>query len=73
MVPLTSNTRPVLSNVAIASAVTSYARIHMMPVKDMNCVYPQRGSDTDSVITTVPLDPNVMGTELGLFKDELSP
>ena len=61
MVPLTSNTRPVLSNVAIASAVTSYAlavAIHMMPVKDMNCVY----SDTDSVITTVPLDPNVMGT-----------
>ena len=39
VVPLTSNTRPVLSNVAIASAVTSYARIHMMPVKDVNCCY----------------------------------
>jgi hypothetical protein len=67
-IPLTSNTRPVLSNVAIASAVTSYARIHMMPVKDKNCCY----TDTDSVITTVPLDPTLIGDELGLFKDELN-
>lgn len=67
MIPLYSNTSPVLSNVAIASAVTSYARIRMMPVKDLNCCY----TDTDSVITTVPLDSYLMGKELGLFKDEL--
>lgn len=47
VIPLTSNSRPVLSNVAIASAVTSIARIHMMQVKDENCCY----TDTDSVIT----------------------
>lgn len=27
--------------------------------------------DTDSIITTVPLDPSLVGKELGLFKDEL--
>lgn len=63
----TRNTRPVMSNVAIASAVTSYARIVMMPVKDENCCY----TDTDSVITTVPLPKELMGSEIGLFKDEL--
>lgn len=67
MIPHTINSRPVLSNVAIASAVTSYARIHMMPVKNEHCCY----TDTDSVFTTVPLDPALMGKELGLFKDEL--
>ena len=60
-----------LSNVAIASAVTSYGRIHMMSVKDMNCCYSWHGLAT-LVITTVPLDPSLMGTELGLFKDELN-
>lgn len=63
----TRNTRPVMSNVAIASAVTAYARIVMMPVKDENCCY----TDTDSVITTVPLPKELMGSEIGLFKDEL--
>jgi hypothetical protein len=59
---------PVLSNVAIASAVTAYGRIIMMPVKNEFCCY----SDTDSVITTVPLPSHMMGDELGLFKDELN-
>lgn len=67
VVPSTSSP-PVLGNVAIASAVTSYARIIMMPVKNEFCCY----TDTDSVITTVPLPSHLMGDDLGLFKDELN-
>lgn len=67
IVPSTTSP-PVLSNVAIASAVTSYARIIMMPVKNEFCCY----TDTDSVITTVPLPSHLMGDDLGLFKDELN-
>ena len=56
------------SNVAIASAVTSNARIHMIPFKLNNdCYY----SDTDSVILGNKLDPKFIGEELGLMKDEL--
>ena len=41
------------SNVAIASAVTAYARIHMIPYKlDESTVY----TDTDSIFTTKPLN-----------------
>lgn len=67
VVPSTTSP-PVLGNVAIASAVTSYARIIMMPVKNEFCCY----TDTDSVITTVPLPLQLMGDDLGLFKDELN-
>lgn len=59
-----------LTNVAIASAITSYARIHMLPIKtDINnpCFY----SDTDSVFTQFPLSKDLVGPELGKFKDEL--
>ena len=51
---LTSSKKTVKSNVAIASAITSYARIKMLPFK-MNdkVIY----TDTDSVITTEKLDP----------------
>lgn len=56
------------SNVAIASAVTSYARIHMIPFKlNNNCYY----SDTDSVILGNKLENKFIGEELGLMKDEL--
>ena len=59
----------VKANVAIASAVTSYSRIHMIPFKiDGNCVY----SDTDSIFTTKNLKSTLIGSDLGLMKDELS-
>ncbi len=56
------------SNVAIASAVTAYARIHMIPFKTLDsCYY----TDTDSVFLVKPLDNKLIGKELGLMKDEL--
>jgi DNA polymerase type B, organellar and viral len=56
------------ANVALASAVTSYARIHMIDFKvDGFCVY----SDTDSIFTTNKLDDKYLGKELGYMKDEL--
>lgn len=59
----------VKANVAIASAVTSYARIHMIDFKvDGKCVY----SDTDSVFMIEPLPNKFIGKELGLMKDELN-
>lgn len=58
----------VMSNVTIAAAVTSYARITMIPYKiDSNTLY----TDTDSIFTSKPLDPKLIGKELGLMKDEL--
>ena len=43
----------VLATVAIASAITSYARIHMIPYKlNEGCYY----SDTDSIFTSKKLD-----------------
>ena len=59
----------VKANVAIAAAVTSYARIQMIPFKiDGSCVY----SDTDSVFSTKKLDDKFIGSDLGLMKDELN-
>lgn len=63
-----SDHKIVKNNVALASAITAYARIHMMPYKlDSSCVY----SDTDSVFTKDSLNLIQEGKELGLFKDEL--
>ena len=64
----------VKSNVAIASAVTAYARIHMVKLK-MQCL--NEGidilySDTDSIFTNKPLPQNLVGKELGQLKDELN-
>lgn len=57
------------SNVAIASAVTAYARIHMIPYKlDESTVY----TDTDSIFTTKPLNSSFLGKGLGQMKDELN-
>jgi hypothetical protein len=57
------------SNVAIASAVTAYARIHMIPFKlNTDCYY----SDTDSIFTLTKLNPLLLGDEIGLMKDELN-
>ncbi len=59
----------VKSNVAIAAAVTAYARIHMIPFKLLpGCTY----TDTDSIFTTSKLPDNMIGKELGLMKDELN-
>lgn len=63
-----TDTNYVMSNVAIAAAVTSYARIHMIPFKiDPNTLY----TDTDSHFTTKPIDPTLLGLDIGLMKDEL--
>ena len=58
------------SNVAIASAVTAYARISMLPYKQLECVV---YTDTDSFFTT-DLKPfsHIISAELGDFKDELN-
>ena len=61
----------VKSNVAIASAVTSYARIYMSQFKnrnDFNLLY----TDTDSIMIDKPLPEDLIGTDLGFMKDELS-
>jgi hypothetical protein len=58
----------VMSNVALASAITSYARITMIPFKiDPDTLY----TDTDSMFTTKPIDTSLLGLELGQMKDEL--
>lgn len=59
----------VKSNVGIASAVTAYARIHMIPFKLDNDVY---YSDTDSVFLGNKLDEKLIGRDIGLMKDELN-
>ena len=59
----------VKSNVALAAAVTAYARIHMIQFKNNeNCFY----SDTDSIFTNKPLNIKFMGEEIGLMKDEMN-
>ena len=58
----------IMSNVAVAAAVTSYARIVMIPFKiDPNTLY----TDTDSAFTSKPMDPSLIGIDIGLMKDEL--
>jgi hypothetical protein len=58
----------VMSNVAIAAAVTAYARIHMIYYKLLpGTVY----TDTDSIFTTDVLPELLIGSELGQMKDEL--
>jgi hypothetical protein len=64
----TSRKTPVRSNVAIAAAITSYARIHMM---DLKLNYDVCYSDTDSIFTTHPLPDHLIGPDLGQLKDEL--
>nr|YP_010991012.1 DNA polymerase [Pappia fissilis]WOX61285.1 DNA polymerase [Pappia fissilis] len=65
---LTTKFVDVKNNVAIASAVTSYARIHMIPFKnnDEICY-----TDTDSIFTTKKLADHLIGEALSLMKDEI--
>lgn len=66
---LNSAYKLVRTNVAIASAVTAYARIHMIPFKlDDGICY----TDTDSIFTTTKLDESKVGKKLGQMKDELN-
>jgi DNA polymerase type B, organellar and viral len=59
----------VKSNVAIAAAVTAYARIEMIPYSLMEgTVY----TDTDSIFTTDLLPDHLIGKDIGLMKDELN-
>nr|YP_010130263.1 DNA polymerase [Clavaria fumosa]QPZ51165.1 DNA polymerase [Clavaria fumosa] len=62
------------SNVAIARAITAYARIHMINLKfllnslGINIYY----SDTDSLFTDKPIPQHLIGKDLGLLKEELN-
>ena len=58
----------VKSNVSIAAAVTSYARIQMIKYKLKYDIY---YTDTDSIFTSNDLPELEVGTELGMMKDEL--
>lgn len=63
-----SDSHYIMSNVAIAAAVTAYARITMIPFKiNPATLY----TDTDSAFTSEPIDPSLIGPELGMMKDEL--
>lgn len=55
-------------NVAIASAVTAYGRIHRIPYKLLpGTLY----TDTDSIFSIDVLPDHLIGSDLGLMKDEL--
>ena len=56
-------------NIAIAAAITGYARIHMSQFKNNN-KYNLYYSDTDSAYIDTPLDESFIGTNLGLMKLE---
>lgn len=64
-------TKTIKSNVAIAAAVTSYSRIHMIPFKLDDSICYTRYRDTHSIFTTKPLPDHMISKELGLMKDEL--
>lgn len=60
----------VKSNVALASAITAYARIEMMKYKTipgLKVLY----TDTDSIFTNMELPSYMVGDDLGQMKDEL--
>nr|YP_010462017.1 DNA polymerase [Hericium erinaceus]UUF93971.1 DNA polymerase [Hericium erinaceus] len=62
--------RSVKSNVAIASAVTAYARMEMVKFKvDPNITIYY--TDTDSLFVDKPFNSELVGDEIGLMKDEL--
>lgn len=57
----------VYSNIAITSAITSYARIHMLNFINFKDLY---YSDTDSIITNKPLNNKYISSNIGDFKLE---
>jgi len=68
---LTTPMQMVKSNVAIASAITAYARIRMMDFKTIPGVTVFY-TDTDSVFMDKELPTEMVGDELGQMKDELN-
>jgi len=66
--------RKVKSNVGIAAAVTSYARIEMIELKllliklGIKLYY----TDTDSIFTEKEIPDHLIGSDLGQLKDELN-
>jgi hypothetical protein len=60
----------VKANIAIASAVTAYARIEMMKYKTIPGIIIYY-TDTDSIFINKILPQHLIGTGLGLMKDEL--
>jgi len=56
-------------NIAIASAITGYARVYMSLFKN-NPRFTLYYSDTDSIIIDQPLPDKIVGTELGQLKLE---
>jgi hypothetical protein len=56
-------------NIAIASAITAYARVYMSQFKN-NPLYKIYYSDTDSIVTNKPLSNDVIGVALGQVKLE---
>ena len=56
-------------NIAIASAITAYGRIHMSQFKN-NPNYKLYYSDTDCVVIDKPLSPDLIGNKLGQVKLE---
>ena len=56
-------------NVAVASAITAGARVHMSYFKN-NPLFNLYYSDTDSAVTDQPLPQDMIGTELGQMKLE---
>jgi hypothetical protein len=56
-------------NIAIASAITAYARIHMTYFKN-NPLFNLYYSDTDSLVIDKPLPAHMVGSELGQLKLE---
>jgi hypothetical protein len=68
---LTQTPNKVNSNVAIAGAITAYARIHMMKIKclpNVEIFY----TDTDSFFIVGDIPKHLLSqSEIGLFKNEL--
>ena len=57
-------------SIAIASAVTSYARINISKTKLDILKKGLFYSDTDSIVTNIPLDDRLVGNALGQYKLE---
>lgn len=67
---VSSDSKNIKSNVAIAAAVTAYGRILMNNFKTL-AGYIIYYTDTDSIFVNKPLPPHMIGDELGQMKNEL--
>lgn len=67
---LLSNKNEFNISIGIASAITSYSRIHMSQFKSIDNHYNLYYSDTDSIYIDKPLDDSFISNELGKMKLE---